>query len=46
LRAVVRMPARSEPVPGSVMAIANIVSPVTNPGSQAASCSGVPSFSR
>ena len=39
--AVVFMPARSEPVPGSVIAIANMISPVTNPGSQRCFCSSV-----
>ena len=40
------MPARSEPVPGSVIAIANIVSPEMNFGSQRFFCSSVPSLSR
>jgi len=39
--AVVRMPCRSEPAPGSVIAIAVIVSPVTQPGSQRRFCSSV-----
>ena len=43
---MVRMPARSEPVPGSVIAIANIISPEMNPGSQRFFCSSVPSLSR
>ena len=44
--AVVFMPARSEPVPGSVIAMAHIISPVTNLGSQRFFCSSVPSFMR
>ena len=40
--AVVAMPARSEPVPGSVIAIAVIVSPVAHLGSHSAFCSGLP----
>ena len=44
--AVVVMPARSEPVPGSVIAIAYIVSPETNSGIQRFCWSGVPSDSR
>ena len=40
--AVVWMPARSEPVPGSVIAIPSTVSPATTPGSQRAFCSSVP----
>ncbi len=45
-RAVVVMPCRSDPVPGSVIAIAVIISPLTNPGSQRAFCSSVVSRSR
>ncbi|SKY52256.1 Uncharacterised protein [Mycobacteroides abscessus subsp. abscessus] len=33
--------ARSEPVPGSVMAIANMMSPEANPGSHRCFCSSV-----
>ena len=40
------MPARSEPVPGSVIAIANIDSPLMNLGSHRFFCSSVPSLSR
>ena len=40
------MPARSEPVPGSVIAMANIVSPEMNPGIHRFFCSSVPSVSR
>ncbi len=39
--AVVFMPARSEPVPGSVMAMAVIMSPETKGGSQRRFCSSV-----
>ena len=35
-----------EPAPGSVIAIAVIVSPVTQPGSQRCFCSSVPSEMR
>ena len=42
LTAVVRMAARSEPVPGSVMATAVMMSPVAQPGSHFAFCSSVP----
>ena len=41
--AVVRMPAGSEPVPGSATASANMVSPVTMPGNHRACCAGVAS---
>ncbi len=44
--AVVRMPRRSLPAPGSVIATAEIVAPLANPGSQRAFCSGVPRSSR
>ena len=40
--AVVAMPARSEPVPGSVIAIAVTISPLAHPGSHFAFCSGLP----
>ena len=40
--ALVRMPCRSEPAPGSVIAIAEISSPETSPGSQRCFCSSVP----
>ena len=40
--AVVFMPARSEPVPGSVMAMAVIMSPETKEGSQRRFCSSLP----
>ena len=43
---VVRMPCRSLPVPGSVMAIAAISSPLHRRGSQRACCSGVPSSAK
>ena len=39
--AVVLMPWRSEPVPGSVMATAVMISPEQNPGSQRCFCSSV-----
>ena len=39
--AVVRIPARSEPVSGSVIAIARICSPRATPGSQRSRCSSV-----
>ena len=39
--AVAEIPARSEPVPGSVIAIAAISSPFTSPGSQRCFCSSV-----
>lgn len=39
--AVVFMPARSEPVPGSVMAMAYIEAPLTKSGSQRFFCSSV-----
>ena len=42
--AVVFMPARSEPVPGSVIAMAHISSPETNFGSQRFFCSSVASI--
>ena len=38
---MVDIDARSEPIPGSVMAIAVISSPATIPGSQRAFCSSV-----
>ena len=41
--AVVRMPWRSEPAPGSVMAMAVISEPSQNPGSQRRFCSSVAS---
>ncbi|SQA26331.1 Uncharacterised protein [Streptomyces griseus] len=41
--AVVRMPWRSEPAPGSVMAMAVTVSPEQKPGSQRRFCSSVAS---
>ncbi len=44
--AVVFIPARSEPVPGSVMAIAVIISPETKAGSQRFFCSSEPYLSR
>ncbi len=44
--AVVRMPCRSEPAPGSVMAMAVMVSPEQKPGSQRRFCSGVASSAR
>jgi hypothetical protein len=37
--AEVRMPCRSDPAPGSVIAIAEIRSPETSPGSQRCFCS-------
>ncbi len=40
------MPARSDPVPGSVIATAVIVSPATIPGSQRAFCSSLAMVSR
>ena len=40
--AVVAMPAKSDPVPGSVIASAVIVSPLAQPGSHLAFCSGLP----
>jgi hypothetical protein len=40
-RAVVVRPCRSEPAPGSVMAIAVMISPLTRPGSQRRFCSSV-----
>ena len=40
----VAMPARSLPVPGSVMAMAPIVVPATIRGSQRARCSSLPYF--
>ena len=46
LTAVVLMPCRSEPVPGSVIAIAVIISPVQNFGNQRAFCSSVQYYSR
>jgi len=45
-RAVVRSPCRSEPAPGSLIAIAVIISPLTKAGSQRAFCSSVVRFSR
>ena len=39
--AVVRMPARSDPAPGSLIAIAVTISPVQNPGSHRLRCSSV-----
>ena len=45
-RAFVWMPCRSEPVPGSVIAIAVMISPEQNPGSQRCFCSSVASRSR
>ena len=39
----VRMPCRSEPVPGSVIAIAVISSPLQKPGSQRRFCSSLAS---
>ncbi len=39
--AEVRMPWRSEPAPGSVMAMAVMVSPLQKPGSQRRFCSSV-----
>ena len=39
-------PCRSEPAPGSDIAIAVIISPLTKPGSQRCFCSSVASFSR
>ena len=41
-RAVVRMPFRSLPVPGSVMAMASMVSPLAARGSHFFFCSSVP----
>ena len=41
LRAVVRMPCRSLPAPGSVIAMAVISSPLQKPGSQRCFCSSV-----
>ncbi len=41
-RATVRMPATSEPAPGSVIAIAPLMSPAANGGSQRARCSAEP----
>ncbi|GAA3076087.1 hypothetical protein GCM10020254_19990 [Streptomyces goshikiensis] len=41
--AVVRIPWRSEPAPGSVIAMAVIVSPEQKPGSQRRFCSSVAS---
>lgn len=38
------MPCRSLPAPGSVIAIAEISSPLTSPGSQRRFCSSVPSW--
>ncbi|MNN54047.1 hypothetical protein D3C81_1688380 [compost metagenome] len=40
--AVVRMPARSEPALGSVMATARMVSPLMIPGRKRAFCSALP----
>ncbi|SPZ25630.1 Uncharacterised protein [Klebsiella pneumoniae] len=40
--AVLRMPARSEPADGSVMATARMVSPRTIPGNRRAFCSALP----
>ena len=40
----VRMPWRSDPAPGSVIAMAEISSPLTRPGSQRCFCSAVPSW--
>ena len=45
-RAVVRSPCRSEPAPGSVIAIAVIISPRTNGGSHRSFCSSVVRCSR
>ncbi len=45
-RAVVLSPCRSEPAPGSLIAIAVIISPVTNGGSQRCFCSSVVRSSR
>lgn len=41
--AVVRMPWRSEPAPGSVIAMAVMISPLQKPGSQRRFCSSVAS---
>lgn len=41
--ALVRIPWRSEPAPGSVIAMAVMVSPEQNPGSQRRFCSSVAS---
>ncbi len=46
LAAVVRMPCRSLPAPGSVMAIAPMRSPAAIGGSQRACCSSVPRSTR
>ena len=45
-RAVVRSPCRSEPAPGSVIAMAVIISPLVNAGSQRSFCSSVARSSR
>ena len=44
--AVVRMPWRSEPAPGSVIAMAVMISPEQKPGSQRRFCSSVASAVR
>jgi hypothetical protein len=44
--AVVRMPATSEPAPGSVMPTAVIVRPAITPGMYCASCAGLPAWCR
>ena len=44
--AEVRMPAMSDPAPGSVMPMAAISSPLTKPGSQRSCCSEVVSSAR
>ena len=43
---MVWMPWRSEPVPGSVIAIAVIISPEQKRGSQRSFCSSFPNFIR
>ena len=45
-RAVVRRPCRSDPAPGSVIAMAVMSSPLVNGGSQRSFCSSVVSASR
>ena len=44
--AFVWMPARSEPVPGSVIAMDSMMSPETQPGTQRRFCSSVPKCRR
>ena len=44
--AVLRMPDRSLPASGSVMATASMVSPRTQPGRKRCLCSSLPNFSK